>query len=423
MGATQQGTAAGRLPVAFWRLWAASTLSNTADGVLKLALPLVAVQTTRSPALVAGLAVALSLPWLVVSLPVGALVDRWDRRRAVLGAQALRVLVLGALTAAVLVDGGSIAALYVAAFALGVAETLYDTAAQSLVPQLVPPGQLSRANGRLFAAEMTAGQFLGPPLAGVLAAAGAAAAFGTTAGLWVLAGLALVTLRGDFRTGDGRRAGMRAEIAEGLGFSWRQPLLRTIAVLVGVTNLALNATFAVLVLYAVGPGSAMGLTGSGLGLLLAVAAAGSVAGSFLAGPLERRIGRAWCIRLGLGTGALFMAAPAASAHPVVVGAGFLVGGAGLVVSNVMTMSLRQRITPARLLGRVNSGFRLVSWGALPLGAAAGGLLASAVGLRATFAGAAALSLAVLVLTRWTTDERMDAAEAAVAAAREPDPAG
>lgn len=168
-------------------LWSSSALSNLADGVLKVALPLVALRFTESPTLIAGLGVALSLPWLLFSLPAGALADRWDRRRSMLAANLVRGGVVVALGIAFAAGAGSLWMLYAAAVIIGSTETLYDTSAQSILPQMVPAAALDRANGRLQAAELTTNQFIGPPLGGLLAAGGAALTFATPAGLWLVA--------------------------------------------------------------------------------------------------------------------------------------------------------------------------------------------------------------------------------------------
>ncbi|MFD1499777.1 MFS transporter, partial [Streptosporangium lutulentum] len=160
------------LGIAYWRLWTSSGLSNLADGIFKIALPLVAIRFTDSPTLIAGLTFALTLPWLLFALQAGALADRLDRRRAMLCANTVRAVLLAALTLTVVVGIGSIWALYIIAICVGVAETVYDTSAQSILPQVVSRDLLSRANGHLHAAELAANQFVGPPLGGFLVAAG-----------------------------------------------------------------------------------------------------------------------------------------------------------------------------------------------------------------------------------------------------------
>ena len=283
----------------FWRLWASSGLSNLADGAFKVALPLVAIRFTDSPVLIAGLALALSLPWLLFALQAGALADRVDRRWAMLGANIARASLIAVLVLAAGFGVGSIWVLYVVAFCVGIAETVYDTSAQSILPQLVSRDLLSRANGRLYAVELTANQFLGPPLGGLLVAVGTVVAFAAPAALWLAAVGALLLVRGNFRIERGGRTTMRADIAEGLRFLWRHRILRTLAIMTGVFNLASNAMFAVFVLYAVGPRSAMGLTDPLFGVLLTATAAGSLVGSFLAERVERRLGRSRSLMVGI----------------------------------------------------------------------------------------------------------------------------
>lgn len=398
------------LGIAYWRLWSASGLSNLADGIFKVGLPLVAIRFTRSPTLIAGLTFVLTLPWLLFALHAGALADRLDRRRAMLGANVVRAALLAALVIIVVIDLGSIWALYVVAMCVGIAETVFDTSAQSILPQVVARDQLSRANGRLYTAELTANQFVGPPLGGFLVATGAAIAFATPAALWGASVVALLLVRGRFRIERGQRTTLRADIAEGLRFLWRHRLLRTLAVMVGVFNFASNATWAILVLYAVGPGSAMGLSEPAYGVLLTTIAAGSLLGSLVAGRVEQRLGRARSLVLAFLGGALPIGVPGVTADPILVGAAFFLGGIAIVVANVITVSLRQQITPDRLLGRVNSGYRLVGWGTRPLGAAAGGLLAHVLGLQAVFVIMGLLTLALLAGMTIVTDAAMDAAE-------------
>lgn len=398
------------LGATYWRLWGASGLSNLADGTLKVALPLVAIQFTQSPSLIAGLAFALTLPWLLFALPAGALADRFDRRRIMLGANVLRSVLLGLLVAAVVVDLASIWVLYIVALGIGIAETLYDTSAQSILPQIVERKQLSRANGRLYAAEVTANQFIGPPLGGFLAAAGAAAAFATPAGLWLCALGVLLLVKGNFRIIRDEPTTMRVDIAEGLRFLWRHRLLRTMAVMTGGFNFASNAAFAVLVLFAVGPTSEMGLSEVGFGLLLTATAAGSLVGSFISEWIEQRLGRSRSLILAILAGALLIGSPALTSNPYLLGLAFFVGGLSLVLANVIMVSLRQRITPDRLLGRINSGYRLVAWGTMPLGAAAGGLLAEWFGLQIMYGIMGLLVLGLLGLMPILTDKALDEAE-------------
>lgn len=394
----------------FWRLWTSSGLSNLADGVAKIALPLIAVQFTRSPTLIAGLTFALTLPWLLFALPAGVLADRLDRRRAMIGANLVRGSLFGALALAVATDVNSIWVLYLVALGIGVAETVYDTSAQSILPQIVDRSLLSRANGRLYAVELTANDFVGPPLGGALVAAGTVFAVAAPGALWVVALAALLLVPGRFRVERSEPTTMRADVIEGLRFLWRHRVLRTLALIVGGFNFASNGAFALLVLYAVGPASPMGLSEPAFGALLISIALGSLVGSFLAEPVQARLGRARAMTVGFLAGALSIAVPGLTTRTYLIAVGFFIGGIGIVIANVVSVSLRQTITPDRLLGRVNSGYRLLAWGSRPIGAATGGLLAEVVGLRAVFVTMGALTITLLLGMRIVTDTAMDTAE-------------
>ncbi|MEY9775062.1 MFS transporter [Arthrobacter sp. MW3 TE3886] len=398
------------LGASYWKLWTSSGLSNLADGVFKIALPLLAIQFTQSPTLVAGLSVAATLPWLLFALTAGALADRLDRRKLMLWANLSRAMLPALLAAVVVLDLGSMWDLYVVALMVGVAETLYDTSAQSIMPQLVHRDQLSRANGRLYAVELTTNQFIGPPLGGLLVAVGAVAGVAVPAALWLAAVGGLLLVPGAFRTEREQKTTLRFDIGEGLRFLWNQKILRTLAVMTGVFNFASSASFAVLVLFAVGPASQMGLSEVGFGLLLTTSALGAFVGSFISERVEARLGRSKSLMLTIFGAALFVGAPAMTDNPYVLGPIFFVGGMLIVLWNVITVSLRQRITPNRLLGRVNSAYRLLAWGTMPLGAAAGGLLAQWLGLQVMFGIMGVLTLALLGMMPVLTDKAIAAAD-------------
>lgn len=402
----------GRAPLgaSYWKLWTSSGLSNLADGVFKIALPLLAIQLTQSPTLIAGLTVAATLPWLLFALTAGALADRLDRRKLMVWANLSRALLPAVLAAVILLDFGSIWALYVVALMVGVAETLYDTSAQSIMPQMVHRDELSRANGRLYAVELTANQFIGPPLGGLLVAIGVVAGVAVPAALWLAAVGGLLLIPGAFRMEREQKTTLRFDIGEGLRFLWNQKILRTLAVMTGVFNFASSAAFAVLVLFAVGPASEMELSEVGFGLLLTTSALGAFVGSFISEWVEARLGRSKSLTLAVFGVSLFVGAPALTDNPYVLGPILFVGGILIVLWNVITVSLRQRITPNRLLGRINSAYRLLAWGTMPLGAAAGGLLAQWLGLQLMFAIMGMLTLALLGMMPILTDRAIAAAD-------------
>ena len=400
----------------FAKAMIASGFANLADGVLWVALPLLAVQLTRSPILIAGITVAARLPWLLAPV-AGAFADRLDRRQSMVQVNLVRFVLLGGLALAVAVDVATLPMLYAVAVLLGVGETLFDTSAQSLLPAVVDRDDLTRANSQLFAVELVANTFIGPPLGGLLAAAGLALALGAPAAAYLVGAGVLALIVGSFRAAGAEPAGstrLRDEIAEGAGFVWRHPVLRPLAIMLGIQNMAFAAVFSVFVLFAVAPGP-MGLSKAGFGVLLAAEGVGSLVGTWLAVPAERRLGRVRTLVVGVLLSAASLVVYVLTTSPVLVGTAFAVSGVSMVLWNVVTVSLRQRITPDRLLGRMNAAYRLVGWGTMPIGSLLGGVLAAWLGLRPTFLVATVIVLVTLVGFRFVNEEAVVRAEAAEAA--------
>jgi MFS family permease len=398
------------LGVNYHKLWASSAAANLADGIFTIALPLMAVSLTTSPALIAGVAIAGRLPWLVFVLIAGALADRLDRRITMRNVQVLRVAVLGGLALLAVAGGLSLPVLYVAAFVLGVGETLFDTAAQSIMPNIVTREQLSLANGRLYAIEMIMNQFVGPPLGGFLMAVSVPLALAGSVLGYLLAAIGLAVMVGSFRAAsEGPRPSMLADIIEGLGYLLHHRVLRTLAVMVAVDNLITSAVFAVFVLFAL-DSVHMDLDELGYGVLMTGVAAGAIVGSVLEPPVERRIGRSNVLFLTVLATSAAVLVPALTASPPAVFAALVTAGIVMMMWNIITVSLRQRIVPDRLLGRVNASYRLFAWGAMPIGALLGGLIAEAFGIVSVFVVAGLANLGLLAFRMVLTDAAIDAAE-------------
>jgi MFS family permease len=402
----------------YWTLWASTAIANLGDGVFQLAVALLAVQVTRSPALVAGVALAARLPWLVVALPAGALADRLDRRATMLRANVARVVILTALAASEAVGATSIGTLYVVALGLGVAEVMFDTSSQTLMPSLVERDLLARANGRLFAAELVMNQFIGPPLGGALVAMSAAIAIGSSAGMYLVAAVALAMLPGSYRAPQAAApTRLRTDIGEGLRYLFGHRVLRTLGLLLGAQNLLITAMQAVFILYLTSKTYGLGLPDVGVGLIFTLNAVGGVIGSFVAAPMQKRFGRAALLSLTIVLDAVFVATPALTRNVVLVGAASVLVGT-TAIWNVVTVSLRQRIIPDRLLGRVNSAYRLLGWGSMPVGAALGGAIGQLVSVRAVFLVSGALVLLLLIPLRVViTDDAIAEAEREAEASR------
>jgi MFS family permease len=396
------------MPPALRRIITASATSNLADGAFTIALPLVALSLTRSPAAFAAVTLVGRLPWLLFALPAGALADRLDRRTTMISVNVARAAAIGTLAIVVGSGRAELWMLYVIAFALGCGETLFDTAAQSIVPSIVEPDQLERANGRLYAVELTANQFVGPPLAALIAGATLVGAVAISSGLYLIAGIVLLTISGSFRAERAAEATtIRSDIATGVRYLAHHRLLRILAVCVGVSNLASTATLAILPLHVISPGP-VGLDETGYGILITTIAAGAVLGTFAVEPLRARLGARRVLIVSTLGFPLFSLAPVASGSVIVVGVGLFIAGAISVSWNIVTVSIRQRIVPDHLLGRVNAGYRLVAWGTMPLGAGLGGIIANTYGLTAALITSACISaICTPIVYYGVTTERLE----------------
>jgi MFS family permease len=368
----------------FAKLWTANAVSNLGDGVTLVAGPLLAASLTRDPRLVAGLAVAQRLPWLLFSLLSGALVDRLDRRLLMVRVDAARAVAVGLLGVAVLADAATLPLLYAVFFALGTAETLFDNAAVSILPAVVPRDQLARANGRLLGARIVANELAAPPLGGLLFAAAAAVPFLLDAGSFAAAAALVAAMGGRFqveRPEGAPRTTLRGEIAEGIRWLARNRLLRLLAVAIALMNLTLSSALSLSVLYAQ---ERLGLGSVGYGVLLSSMAVGGIAASLVADRVIGWLGPATTMRVGLIIESSTHLVLALTRSPLVAGTILTLFGFHAMTWSVISVSLRQELIPGRLLGRVNSAYALFGYGSMSLGAVGGGLLAARYGLTAPF---------------------------------------
>src|SRR5687768_1782790 len=350
----------GGLNVNFWKLWGSSVAANLADGITAIAIPLIALTLTRSPAEIAAVTVAAQLPLLLLGLIAGGLADRLDRRWTMFLVQLLRVAVVGTLTVLALADALSMPIIYAAAFTIGDGEAFFDTNAQSILPAIVGKDRLVIANGRLFAAESVMNQFVGPPVGGLLIALSVPLALGAGAVGYALAAVGLLVIVGSFRAeraGPPRR--LHLEIGEGIGYLAHHPLLLTLSSMVALGRLGSTGFFALLALYAVAPGP-MGLSEPGFGLLLVTFGVGSIVGSFVTGRAVALLGRPGVLTVATLIFGLAIGAPALTADPILIGAAFFAAGIAIMGWNVTNVSLRQSILPARLMGRVHATHRTLA---------------------------------------------------------------
>ncbi|GIJ22449.1 MFS transporter [Micromonospora lutea] len=387
-----------RLGADFAKLWTASAVSNVGDGITMAAGPLLVASITDNPALIAGAVFVQQLPWLLFALFSGAYVDRLDRRRLVVAVNLVRAAALATLTVSIATGTVTVAVFYAVLFLLGTGETLADTAMGALLPSVVAPDRLPSANARLYATFTIGNQFVAKPLGAWLFVISAAAPFGLNALTFAVAAALLTGIRPASTSAPASTAqeSIVRSVAEGVRWLWRHRLLRTLAVSMGVGNVAFCAAFAVFVLYC---RQRLGVSEVGYGLLLTAFAVGGLAGTAVATRLVRTFGQSVVLRVGLVIEMVTHLVLAATTTVWVVVLVVVVFSAHGMVWGVTVASLRQRLVPSRLLGRVGSSYAVLDLGGAAVGSLLGGLMASAWSITAPF-WIAGMVMAVVALAAW-----------------------
>lgn len=394
----------------FRGLWAANAVSNLGDGLRVTALPLLAASLTRDPAAIAAVTAVVWLPWLVFGIVGGTIVDRVSRVRLLVVVQLGRMLVVGALATFVWFDAASMLLIYATAFLVGTGEVLADTTMQTLVPVLVEDERLEQANGQLYAAQAVANDFAGPPIGSVLYASVAASPFAANAVTWGVSAAILVRLPAGLAARTARPAtGFVQDVVAGARWLWGHPILRALLVWGAVVNASLVAFGSITVLFAL---EVLGVSEAAFGILAASMGLGGIVGTLVAGWLVRRVGRSRLIGAGAVVGGAAGIAAGTVSSSIIFGALMFALLLSAAVVSIVVSALRQSIVPNELLGRVHATFRVFSYGAIPLGALAGGSIAGGFGLRAPYIiGGAIVLVAGLLIGLWVSDSRIDAARA------------
>jgi len=374
----------------FARLWIGFTLASSGDGLAYGALPLLAVVVNPHPLAVSAVAAADSLPWLLMALPAGAFADRFERGPVMALANVMRAAVL--LVAAILVFSGhlSLPVLLVIVLINAGARAVYYSSVQAVMPGLVESDAFEHANGVLTSTEAGAENLAGPVVGTSLFAVSRAAPFLADAVALVLSCFPLVRTRSKAPHPEGSST----SAWEGARLLFADRRLRLLLAIVASLALLQGMEFGVLVLLAT---TEWGVREGAYGLFLAAGAVGGILGSLAAARLVKWIGSAFallCAAVASGAGYLIMA----SANDwTLAGPAFALVGFAVGVGSVVALSLRQRLTPDDLMGRVGGAWRGIVWGAAPVGAIAAGAVAAVGGLRLPLVLAGALQCAVAVL--------------------------
>ncbi|WP_225753120.1 MFS transporter [Actinotalea sp. Marseille-Q4924] len=390
MSTTPPRTARRRSSLAFHRdfrqLWAGDAFGQFGAQLTGLVLPIYAVTALQAtPWQMGALTAAETAAFLVIGLPAGAWVDRMRKRRTLVVADVVRAAALAVVVAAAATGSVSIPLLIAAALVISGATVFFDVAHQSYVPGLVGLDHVVEGNAKLQATQSVA-MVVAPAVGGaLLRVISAPALIATTVGTYLLSAAFLGRIRHEetLPRREDRRP-LRTEIAEGLQFVVRQPLLRRMVACTSLSNLAGSIGGALMVIYAL---RVLGLDAAALGLVFSLSAAGGLLGAVAAERMARWIGEARVIPVSAVAGGLtFVLNPLAAvlADVVPAAAVLVVAGFGfsfwVVVYNVAQVSFRQRLCPPALLGRMNASVRFIVWGTMPIGGLLGGWLGTAVGV-------------------------------------------
>ncbi|MEV7621264.1 MFS transporter [Microbacterium sp. NPDC089321] len=404
-----------RLGGDFRWLMSAAWTSNIGDGIALAASPLLIASMTSSPVLVASGAMLQFLPWLLFGLHAGAIADRVERRMLVMLAHGIRALVVAGLVAFLVTGTANIAIVLVVSFLYGTAEVFADTSTSTLLPMMVKPADLGIGNARLQAGFLVANQLAGPPLGAFLFAVGS---FWPFLAQVLAVSMALVLISRISRQPVPPRSGavetaekkpVHTEIGEGLRWAWHNKPVRTLIVIILAFNVTWAAPWGILVLYAT---EHLGMGPVGFGALTTASAIGGLLGTLSFGWLERHVSFATIMKVCLSLEVLMHLAFALTTNGVVALVIMFGFGAYAFVWGTISTTVRQRLVPHELQGRVGSVNMVGVFGGMVLGQALGGVLAQTWGLTApwwfAFAGSA-----ITLLLMWRQISHIAAAKPAL----------
>jgi MFS family permease len=412
--ATQETTPPAKLPPLirnrdYMLLWSGQVISALGSGISGIALPLLILAITTSVAnpngdtVIAGFAGALfALPYLLISLPVGALIDRWNRKRVMVICDAFRALNAATIPIAIFLNSLTVWQLLINAFIEGTFYVFFNIAEVAALPRVVDKRQLPQASAQNEGGFIAA-NLLGPPVGGFLfGSVSRAFPFIADAISYGVSVFSLLFIKTEFQ-GE-RRAEERhllVEIREGLSWLWHQPLIRFMALLTGSWNFAGNGMYLVLIIIA----QNLGANTTQIGLMFSIASAGGIIGAFLGGQIQKRFSFGQVIItigwINVILIPLILVAPNFVFIGVILGLTFMLSP----IYNVVQFSYRLALIPDKLQGRVNSTFRLLAFGFNPLGAALSGILLELIGPTATLLTFLSVQLLFTILTTFNSHVR------------------
>ena len=371
----------------FSRIWSASLITNLVDGVLRLAAPLLAVSLTEDPILIGALTALGLLPWLFFAIPIGAIVDRVDRRKALVLGNSLRAVI--ALFIAFAVSQGfiNIWLLLISVFFFGICEVLVDTTSQAVLPQILDKSNYERGNSRLQISEVIVSQFAGAPLSGLLYAVSIALPFFFSTTGFILAGLLILLFPFEReinvrKEGDAGQAklGLKGDIKFALNYLYQDKQIFSIVVITTLLGFFYSLSNAIAPLFIL---KELNVSPALFGVVLAIQGVGALAGSIAAPMVSKYLGRGKALAINVFFASLLVIFIGLSPNAYFFVAVSVLIGFTISVWNILLMSLYQSLIPPELYGRIHGARRTIVWGLMPIGALLGGVIARG-GLRLPF---------------------------------------
>ena len=383
------------LPKSYWRLFTSSTVSNLGDGMVVAAGPLLALQLTNDSRLIAAVTFAAMLPWLVLSLPAGVYLDRHDRQKIMYRANLVRGLVFTLIAVSAANDTLNIYLLIAASAVAGVCELFFDMSSQAILPAIVDEESLELANSRLYISQIISNGFIGLPLGAWIFVIAISAPFAVNAVALVIAAILIRSIKvKNTAIIEQTKAPFSSELKQGLIWLWKHDLLRTLAIMLGIANMCGMFAHAVFVKFV---RDELGLGARGFGILLAAISIGSILGGLVGESVSKRLGSTVALITAYVIFGLSDLIPGIFPQIWAVAISGVVMSIAGTIWNVITVSMRQRLIPPELFGRVNSVYRFIGTGTTAIGALIGGQIAYNFGLRATYLASGVLLLIALVV--------------------------
>ena len=371
----------------FTRIWSASLITNLVDGVLRLAAPLLAVSLTEDPILIGALSALGLLPWLFFAIPIGALVDRVDRRKALVIGNSLRAVIALFIAFAVSQDFINIWLLLISVFFFGICEVLVDTTSQAALPQILDKSNYERGNSRLQISEVIVSQFAGAPLGGLIYAISIALPFYFSTTGFILAGLLILLFpfeneinarkKGEI---EQERLGLKGDIKFALNYLYQDKQIFSIVVITTLLGFFYSLSNAIAPLFIL---KELNVPPALFGVVLAIGGVGALIGSIAAPMASRYLGRGRALAINVFFASLLVIFIGLSPNAYFFVAVSVLIGFTISVWNILLMSLYQSLIPPELYGRIHGARRTIVWGLMPIGALLGGVIARG-GLRLPF---------------------------------------